>query len=132
MAHVTRAHASRRAVERGTETFDAMHVTAAQRLANEARKAGVEFLVHISGIGADAQSPSPYIRARGQGGQAVRAIFGRATVIRPAVMFGLDDTFLNTLIKSLRRLPIYPMFGRGETRLQPTDVEGCSGRRRQG
>jgi NADH dehydrogenase len=110
-------------VERGTETFDAMHVTAAERLANEARKAGVESLVHISGIGADAQSPSPYIRARGQGEQAVRAIFGRATVIRPAVMFGLDDTFLNTLIKLLRRLPIYPMFGRGETRLQPTDVE---------
>ena len=38
-------------------------------------------------------------------------------------MFGLDDRFLNTLIKLLRRLPIYPMFGRGETRLQPADVE---------
>ena len=125
MAHVTRAHASRRAVERGTETFDAMHVTAAERLAraNEARKAGVESLVHISGIGADAQSPSPYIRAPGQGGQAVRAIFGRATVIRPAVMFGLDDTFLNTLIKSLRRLPIYPMFGRGYGHIEQIKVK---------
>ena len=110
-------------VGRGTETFDAMHVTAAERLANEARKAGVESLVHISGIGADTQSPSPYIRARGRGEQAVRGIFGGATVIRPAVMFGLDDRFLNTLINLLRRLPIYPMFGRGETRLQPTDVE---------
>ena len=38
-------------------------------------------------------------------------------------MFGLDDRFLNTLIKRLRRLPIYPMFGWGETRLQPADVE---------
>ena len=66
----------------------------------------------------DAQSPSPYIRARGRREQAVRAIFGGATVIRPAVLFGLDDTFLNTLIKLMRRLPIYPMFGRGETRLQ--------------
>ena len=111
-------------VERGTETFDAMHVSrAAERLANEARKAGVEFLVHISGNGADTRSPSPYIRARGQGEQAVRAIFGGATVIRPAVLFGRDDKFLNTLIKLLRRLPVYPMFGRGETRLQPTDVE---------
>ena len=105
-------------VERRTETFDAIHVIAAERLANEARKAGVERLVHVSGIGADAQSPSPYIRARGRGEQAVRAIFGGATVIRPAVLFGLDDTFLNTLIKLMRRLPIYPMFGRGETRLQ--------------
>lgn len=110
-------------VARGKETFHAVHVAAAERLANEARKAGVERLVQISGIGADAQSPSSYIRARGQGEQAVRAVFAGATVIRPAVMFGPDDAFLNTLIKLLRRLPAYPMFGRGETRLQPADVE---------
>ena len=110
-------------VARGTETFHTVHVAAAERLANEARKAGVERFVQISGIGADAQSPSPYIRARGQGEQAVRAVFAGATVIRPAVMFGPDDAFLNTLIKLLRRLPVYPMFGRGETRLQPADVE---------
>jgi NADH dehydrogenase len=110
-------------VERGKETFHAVHVAAAERLANEARKAGVERLVQISGIGADPQSLSPYIRARGQGEQAVRRVFAAATVIRPAVMFGPDDAFLNTLIKLLRRLPVYPMFGRGETRLQPADVE---------
>src|SRR5271157_2116619 len=51
------------------------------------------------------------------------AIFGGATVIRPAVLFGRDDKFLNTLIKLLHRLPVFPMFGRGETRLQPADVE---------
>jgi NADH dehydrogenase len=110
-------------VERGKETFHAVHLGAAERLANEARKAGVERFVQISGIGADHQSPSPYIRARGQGEQAVRSAFPSATVIRPAVMFGPDDAFLNTLIKLLRGLPVYPMFGRGETRLQPADVE---------
>ena len=80
-------------------------------------------MVQISGIGADAPSPSPYIRARGEGEQAVRAAFPGRRVIRPAVMFGPDDAFLNTLIKLLRRLPVYPMFGRGQTRLQPADVE---------
>jgi uncharacterized protein YbjT (DUF2867 family) len=110
-------------IERGKETFHAVHVAAAEQLANEARKAGVERLVQISGIGADPQSPSPYIRARGQGEQTVRGVFAEATVIRPAVMFGPDDAFLNTLIKLLRRLPVYPMFGRGDTRLQPVDVE---------
>jgi NADH dehydrogenase len=110
-------------VERGTETFHAVHVVAAEQVAEEARKAGVEHLVHISGIGADAHSCSPYIRARGQGEQAVRAALASAEVIRPAVMFGPDDAFLNTLIQPLRRLPVYPLFGRGETRLQPADVE---------
>jgi len=38
-------------------------------------------------------------------------------------MFGPDDAFLNTLVKLLKRLPVYPMFGRGLTRLQPVDVE---------
>jgi uncharacterized protein YbjT (DUF2867 family) len=85
-------------VERGKETFHAVHVAAAERLADEARKEGVERFVQISGIGADAQSTSPYIRARGQGEGAVRGVFAGATVIRPAVMFGPDDAFLNTLI----------------------------------
>ena len=110
-------------VERGRETFHAVHVAAAERLANAARKAGVESLVQISGIGADAKSGSAYIRARGQGEEAVRAAFPQASIVRPAVMFGRDDAFLNTLIKLLRSLPVYPMFGRGETRLQPADVE---------
>ena len=110
-------------VERGSDTFQAVHVAAAERVAEEARKAGVERFIQISGIGADAASSSAYIRARGQGEQVVRAAFGSAGVVRPAVMFGPDDAFLNTLVQLLRRLPIYPMFGRGETRLQPADVE---------
>ena len=109
-------------VERGKETFQAVHVAAAERLAGQARKAGVERLAQVSGIGADARSPSAYIRARGEGEQAVRQAFAEATVIRPAVMFGPDDAFLNTMLSLMRWLPVYPMFGRGETRLQPAFV----------
>jgi nucleoside-diphosphate-sugar epimerase len=54
---------------------------------------------------------------------AVQAAFTDAILVRPAVMFGPDDAFLTTVITLLRRLPIYPMFGRGLTRLQPADVE---------
>jgi uncharacterized protein YbjT (DUF2867 family) len=110
-------------VERGTDTFQALHVAAAERVAEQARKAGVERLIQISGIGADAASPSPYIRARGQGEQAVRQACPGAAILRPAVMFGPDDAFLNTLVQLLRRLPVYPMFGHGETQLQPANVE---------
>jgi len=110
-------------VERGTDTFHTVHVAGAERVAEEARKAGVRCLIHISGIGADAASSLPYIRARGQGEEAVRAAFANAGVIRPAVMFGPDDAFLNTLVQLVRRLPVYPMFGRGNTRLQPAHVE---------
>ncbi|OHV79972.1 epimerase [Ensifer sp. LCM 4579] len=106
-------------VERGRQTLHSVHVESAQRVAAQARRAGVERLVHVSGIGADAASPSPYIRKRGEGELAVRAAFADAILIRPAVMFGPDDAFLTVILKLLRRLPIYPMFGRGLTRLQP-------------
>lgn len=109
--------------ERGRETFYSIHVEAAQLVAAQARRAGVERLVHVSGIGADAASLSHYIRKRGEGERAVSAEFADAFIVRPAVMFGPDDAFLNTILKLLRRLPIYPMFGRGRTRLQPAYVE---------
>jgi NADH dehydrogenase len=78
-------------VERGNQTFQSVHVEAAERLARHARAAGVARLVHVSGIGADPASSSPYIRSRGNGEHAVRAAFPEATIVRPAVMFGPDD-----------------------------------------
>ncbi len=110
-------------VERGPETFHSVHVESAQRVAAQAHRARVERLAHISGIGSDAASLSLYIRRRGEGELAVRTAFPDAILIRPAVMFGPDDAFLTIILKLLRRLPIYPMFGRGLTRLQPAYVE---------
>src|SRR6476619_4344014 len=109
-------------LERRQETFHSVHVESAQRVAAQAHRAG-ERLVHVSGIGADAASPSRYIRKRGEGELAVRAAFADALFVRPGVMFGPDDAFLTTILKLLRQLPIYPMFGRGRTRLQPAYVE---------
>jgi uncharacterized protein YbjT (DUF2867 family) len=109
--------------ERGRETFHSMHVRAAERLARQAQRAGVARLVHVSGIGADVRSGSRYIRSRGEGELAVQAAFSNAIIVRPAVMFGPGDAFLNTLVQFLKRLPAYPLFGRGQTRLQPVYVE---------
>ena len=103
-------------VERGQETFQAVHVEAARRLAAQARRVGIQRFVQVSGIGADAASRSLYILKR-EGELAVRAAFPDAFLIRPAVMFGPDDAFLTTLLALLRRLPAYPMFGRGLSRL---------------
>jgi uncharacterized protein YbjT (DUF2867 family) len=110
-------------VERGNDTFHSVHVESAKRVAAQALSAGIERLVHVSGIGAAAASQSLYIRKRGEGELAVRAAFSKSILIRPGVMFGLDDAFLTTILELLRRLPAYPMFGSGVTRLQPVYVE---------
>jgi uncharacterized protein YbjT (DUF2867 family) len=108
--------------ERGDQTFHSVHVEAAARVAKHAREAGVERLVHVSGLGADARSTSPYIRSRGRGEEAVRAAFASATIVRPAVMVGPDDGFLSPFL-GLLRLPAFALFGHGDTRLQPAYVE---------
>jgi uncharacterized protein YbjT (DUF2867 family) len=110
-------------VERGGRTFRSVHVEAAANLADSARRSGVARLVQVSGIGANPQSPSRYIRSRGEGEDAVLATFADATIARPAVMFGPDDAFLMPLVRMLRRLPAFPMFGHGETKLQPAHVD---------
>jgi uncharacterized protein YbjT (DUF2867 family) len=110
-------------VEHGRETFHSVHVESAQRVAAQVQRAGVKRLIHVSGIGADPRSQSLYIRKRGEGELAVREAFADVILIRPAVMFGPDDAFLTTILKLLDRLPIYPMFGNGQLRLQPVYVE---------
>jgi NADH dehydrogenase len=105
-------------VERGNQTFRSVHVEAAARVAKHARALGVQRLAHVSGIGADARSPSAYIRSRGEGESSLRAAFSATTIIRPAVMSGPDDAFQTSLMKMLQMFPIFPMFRRGRTALR--------------
>jgi uncharacterized protein YbjT (DUF2867 family) len=109
--------------EHGKTTFKSVHVEAAKRIAGLAGSRGVKRLVHVSGIGANPRSSSSYIRSRGLGELAVQEAFGDVTLIRPAVMFGPDDAFLTAIMRIVRWLPTFPMFGKGHTRLQPVYVE---------
>ena len=110
-------------VEHGGGTFHSVHVETAAKVARAARHAGARRFVHVSGIGANAVSSSPYIRSRGEGEAAVQIEFPDAVIVRPAVMFGPDDAFLTTILRLLRSLPAYPMFGDGRTKLQPVYVD---------
>ena len=110
-------------VERGAASFDAIHGAGARAVASAAAAAGVARLVHISGIGADPASASPYVRARAAGERLVREAFPAATILRPSVMFGPEDAFFNRLADLARLLPVLPLFGRGAVRLQPVYVK---------
>ena len=109
-------------VEKGSSTFDAVHGQGALHVARQARQAAVERLIHISGLGADPTSDSPYVRARGIGEVLVKEAFDGVTILRPSVIFGPDDSFFNTLAGMARRTPVLPLFGMGRTNLQPVFV----------
>jgi uncharacterized protein YbjT (DUF2867 family) len=109
-------------VERGGVSFEAIHGRGARHVAEAATAAGVQRLVHISGIGADPASDSSYVRARAAGERLVREAFPAATILRPSVMFGPGD-FLSRLASLARVMPAIPLFGSGEVRLQPVYVD---------
>jgi NADH dehydrogenase len=100
-------------------SFHAIHVEGAARLARAARAQGLESLVHISGIGADPNSSSAYVSARGLGEVAVREAFPAAVILRPSALFAARGSFLDGMIKALTAAPVFPLFGHGVTRLQP-------------
>jgi len=108
--------------ERGRQRFDLLHHVAPARLARLAREAGVERLVHVSAIGADARSTSAYARTKAAGEAAVRDAFPTATILRPSIVFGPEDQFFNRFAAMATVSPMLPMIGGGETRFQPVYV----------
>jgi NADH dehydrogenase len=107
---------------RGRYGFEAVHAEGAERIATAAAAAGAQRLVHVSAIGADAGSRSAYARSKAAGEAAVRAAFPSATILRPSVMFGPEDTFFNRFGAMARLSPVLPLFGGGQTKFQPVYV----------
>jgi uncharacterized protein YbjT (DUF2867 family) len=97
-------------------------VHGAGNIATACQQRGVARLVHISGIGANPASQSQYIRARGLGELAAQKAFPPVTVLRPSVMFAVDEGLLGVLERLTRATPIIPLIGGGRTRLQPVHV----------
>jgi NADH dehydrogenase len=98
--------------------FDGLHVRGARNVAEAAAAAGVGSLVHVSAIGADRDSPSHYGRSKGEGEQAVRSAFPGATIVRPSIVFGREDNFINRFAGMTRMLPFLPVI-RGGVKFQP-------------
>ncbi|WP_086738361.1 complex I NDUFA9 subunit family protein [Erythrobacter colymbi] len=86
-------------------------------IARLAAERGVASLVHVSAIGADASSPTAYARGKAQGEAAVLAAFPKATILRPSIVFGKDDNFINLFAGMIELLPVLPVFG-PEAKLQ--------------
>jgi len=101
--------------------FDKIHLQGARAVAEAAAAAGVPTLVHVSAIGADAGSPSAYGRSKGLGEAAVRQAFPAAVILRPSIVFGREDQFINRFAALIRMLPLLPVI-RGATKFQPVYV----------
>ncbi|GAB4146174.1 MAG: complex I NDUFA9 subunit family protein [Sphingomonadales bacterium] len=113
--------------EAGAQRFDAVQAEGAGNVARAAAAAGVKSLVHVSALGADAQSASAYARSKALGEARVRAAFPDAVILRPSVVFGPGDGFYNRFAAMARFSPFLPLIGGGHTRFQPVYVADVSG-----
>ncbi|XUM23694.1 complex I NDUFA9 subunit family protein [Bradyrhizobium oligotrophicum S58] len=107
--------------ESGAQTFDAVQAEGAATVAKAAAAAGAR-MVHVSAIGADAESASSYARAKAAGEAAVLAAVPDAVIMRPSVVFGPEDQFTNRFAGLARISPFLPLIGGGETKMQPVYV----------
>jgi len=108
--------------ELGKNTFQALHVDGAERIARIAAEHGVASMVHLSAIGADAESPSAYGRSKAAGEAAVLQHMPNAMILRPSVLFGTEDNFFNRFAGMTRLGPVLPI-AHGKTLFQPVFVD---------
>jgi NADH dehydrogenase len=102
--------------------FERVHAALPQRLARACKGAGVRRLVHVSALGVGPEAPSNYLRSKTQGEAVLKAAGLDLTVLRPSVIFGEEDRFLNVFAALQRLAPIMPLAG-GSARFQPVWVD---------
>lgn len=121
---VARAVAGSDAVINLAGSFDdmaAVQADGAGHVAAAAKAAGVRALVHVSAIGADSDSASAYGRSKGDGEAAVRAAFPAAAILRPSILFGREDRFINRFATMMRLSPVIPVIA-PRAKFQPVYV----------
>lgn len=108
--------------EFGAQKFHAVQTEGAETIAKAAAAAGVQTMVHVSAIGADANSESVYAQSKAEGEAAVKGTMPSATIIRPSVLFGPEDEFFNRFADLARFTPVLPLIDGGHTKMQPVYV----------
>ncbi len=108
--------------ESGKRSFQALHVDAARNIAVACAAARIDRLVHVSAIGANPESGSKYACTKAAGEMAVREAKPDAVIIRPSIIFGPGDGFLNKFAGMATMAPALPLIGGGRTRFQPVYV----------
>ncbi|MCB8883402.1 complex I NDUFA9 subunit family protein [Acidisoma cellulosilytica] len=107
--------------EKTSGDFNRAHGTGPRVIADQASRAGVKRMVHISAIGASGTSKSGYGRSKAAGEVAVAAGFPDAVILRPSIVFGPEDQFFNRFAGLALMSPVMPVIS-GRTRFQPVYV----------
>ena len=109
--------------ETATQTYRAIHVEGARRVALAAQRHGATRLIHLSALGASPTSPAISDRTKAEGEEAVREVFPQATTVRPSLTYGENDHFFSRFAAMIRSSPVLPLIAGGATKFQPVFVD---------
>lgn len=115
--------------EAGKNTFEAVQADGAERIARLSAAEGISNLVHISALGANADSDSEYAQTKAAGEEAVLSHIPNAVILRPSIIFGNEDEFFNRFAGMIG--PVLPVVG-AKTRFQPVYVDDVAAAAVQG
>lgn len=117
-------HLAAIAIEKTGETYQETNTAATERLISAARAENVQRIVFMSQNGADSRSPYPFLHSKGVAQDSIRTSRLRWTVLRPSVIFGPEDQFVNVLGRLIKLTPkVFPLPGGGSSRFQPIAVD---------
>ena len=117
-------HLAAIAIEKKGESYSDTNTAATERLISAARAESVQRMIFMSQNGADSQSPYPFLHSKGVAQNSVKTSGLRWTILRPSVIFGPEDQFVNVLGRLIKLTPkIFPLPGGGTARFQPIAVD---------
>ena len=109
--------------ETAQQSYRAIHVGGARRVALAAHRHSAMRMIHISALGASPTSAAISDQTKAEGERAVAAVFPQATIVRPSLVFGEDDHFFTRFAAMIRSSPVLPLIGGGTTKFQPVFVD---------
>jgi NADH dehydrogenase len=104
-------------------TFTNIHADLPARIAKAAAVHNVKSFIHVSAIGARKDAPSAYLQSKGKGEEVILKTFPRAIILRPSVIFGMEDGFINLFARLSSFSPFLPLIRKGQTEFQPVYVD---------
>lgn len=117
-------HLAAIAIEKKTEKYTETNTAATERLISAARAENVQRVIFMSQNGADSRSRHPFLHSKGVAQDSIRTSGLQWTVLRPSVIFGPEDQFVNVLGRLIRLTPkFFPLPGGGRARFQPIAVD---------
>ncbi len=110
-------------ISKGKQNFNELHHKLPGKIAELCKSANVKKLIHVSALGVDVAKKSSYASTKEAGEKAVLKYYPKAIILRPSVMFGQEDNFINMFNKLSKLMPFMPLIGGGTMKLQPVYVD---------